>query len=158
VSQRAAAIERLGDSRQGEVAAIAVGLFLLDSQGTDTFDTLFRAQPDIPILILSRLSDENVARLAVQRGAQDYLLEERLDGDSLPRALASMLERSARSAALFPERERAEVTLASIGDAVISTDVEGNITYLNRVAESMTGWSRQEAAGRPLLRMRGSGQ
>jgi PAS domain-containing protein len=38
----------------------------------------------------------------------------------------------------------------SIGDAVISTDVAGNITYLNPVAESMTGWSRQEASGRPL--------
>src|ERR1700722_6460258 len=150
VSQRAAAIERLGDTRQGEVAAIVVGLFLPDSQGIDTFDTLFHAQPHIPILILSRARDENVARLAVQRGAQDYLLEERLDGDSMAKALASMLERSAHAEALFLERERAEVTLASIGDAVISTDVAGNITYLNPVAESMTGWSRQEAAGRPL--------
>jgi len=48
------------------------------------------------------------------------------------------------------ESERAQVTLDSIGDAVISTDVAGNITYLNRVAESMTGWSRQEASGQPL--------
>ncbi len=150
VSQRAAAIERLGDPRKGEVAAIVVGLFLADSQGIDTFDALFRAQPDIPILVLSRLRDENVARLAVQRGAQDYLLEERLDGYSMPKALATMLERSAHVEALFLERERAQVTLASIGDAVISTDVAGNITYLNPVAESMTGWSRQEASGRPL--------
>jgi diguanylate cyclase (GGDEF)-like protein/PAS domain S-box-containing protein len=150
VSECAAAIERLGDPRKGGVAAIVVGLFLPDSQGIDTFDTLFRAQPHIPILILSRLRDENVARVAVQRGAQDYLLEERLDGDSMPKALVSMLERSAHAEALFLERERAEVTLASIGDAVISTDVAGNITYLNPVAESMTGWSRQEAAGRPL--------
>jgi len=52
--------------------------------------------------------------------------------------------------ALFEERERAEVTLNSIGDAVMSTDVAGNVTYLNVVAEAMTGWSRQEAAGRPL--------
>jgi diguanylate cyclase (GGDEF)-like protein/PAS domain S-box-containing protein len=42
------------------------------------------------------------------------------------------------------------VTLNSIGDAVISTDVAGNVTYLNAVAESMTGWSRREASGRPL--------
>jgi diguanylate cyclase (GGDEF)-like protein/PAS domain S-box-containing protein len=150
VSQCAAAIERLGDPRKGEVAAIVVGLSLADSQGIDTFDTLFRAQPDIPILVLSPLRDENVARLAVQRGAQDYLLEERLDGYSMPKALAGMLERSAHAEALFLERERAEVTLASIGDAVVSTDVAGNITYLNPVAESMTGWSRQEASGRPL--------
>jgi diguanylate cyclase (GGDEF)-like protein/PAS domain S-box-containing protein len=51
---------------------------------------------------------------------------------------------------LFIERERAEVTLNSIGDAVLSTDNSGNVTYLNVVAEHMTGWSRKEAAGRPL--------
>ena len=150
VSQCAAAVERLGDPLKGGVAAIVVGLFLPDSEGIETFEALFRARPDIPILILSCWRDENVARLAVQRGAQDYLLEERLDGYSMPKALASMLERSARAEALFREKERAEVTLASIGDAVISTDVAGSVTYLNPVAECMTGWSRHEAAGRPL--------
>jgi diguanylate cyclase (GGDEF)-like protein/PAS domain S-box-containing protein len=52
--------------------------------------------------------------------------------------------------ALFVERERAEVTLNSIGDGVLSTDIGGHVTYLNVVAESMTGWTRQEAEGRPL--------
>jgi diguanylate cyclase (GGDEF)-like protein/PAS domain S-box-containing protein len=42
------------------------------------------------------------------------------------------------------------VTLNSIGDAVLSTDISGNITYLNLVAEAMTGWRREEATGRPL--------
>jgi diguanylate cyclase (GGDEF)-like protein/PAS domain S-box-containing protein len=150
VSQCAAAIERLGDPRKGEVTAIVVGLFLADSEGIETFDALFRAQPEIPILILSRLRDEAVARLAVTRGAQDYLLEERRDDHSMPRALASMLARSAHAEALSLERGLAQVTLASIGDAVISTDVAGNITYVNPVAESMTGWSAQEASGRQL--------
>ena len=48
------------------------------------------------------------------------------------------------------EKGRAEVTLNSIGDAVLSTDLSGNVTYLNTVAERMTGWSRSEATGRPL--------
>jgi diguanylate cyclase (GGDEF)-like protein/PAS domain S-box-containing protein len=52
--------------------------------------------------------------------------------------------------ALFVEKERAQVTLKCIGDAVICTDISGNITFLNIVAEKMTGWSCQEAAGRPL--------
>jgi diguanylate cyclase (GGDEF)-like protein/PAS domain S-box-containing protein len=52
--------------------------------------------------------------------------------------------------ALFVEKERAEVTLNCIGDAVICTDISGNVTFLNLVAEKMTGWSCQEAAGRPL--------
>ncbi|WP_459873062.1 PAS domain-containing protein [Endothiovibrio diazotrophicus] len=56
----------------------------------------------------------------------------------------------AAEAALFEEKERAQVTLNSIGDAVLSTDLSGHLTYLNLVAEKMTGWSREEALGRPL--------
>jgi diguanylate cyclase (GGDEF)-like protein/PAS domain S-box-containing protein len=52
--------------------------------------------------------------------------------------------------ALFVEKERAQVTLNSIGDAVICTDVSGNITFLNLIAEKMTGWSWQNAAGRSM--------
>ena len=52
--------------------------------------------------------------------------------------------------ALFGEKERAQVTLNSIGDAVVCTDIAGNITFLNIVAEKMTGWSRQEAVDRPM--------
>ena len=53
-----------------------------------------------------------------------------------------VLERSAYAAALHLERERALVTLNSIGDAVISTDLVANVIYLNAVAESMTGEPR----------------
>jgi len=53
-------------------------------------------------------------------------------------------------AALFAEKERAQVTLNSIGDAVLCTDVAGNVTYLNKVAEKMTGWSASEAMSQPL--------
>src|SRR5579859_1447771 len=144
------AIKRLGDKHREEIAAVVVDLFLADSQGIDTFDKLSRASPHIPILVLSHRCDERIARLAVQRGAQDYLLHERLDGYWLSKALDNMLERCAYAEVLFLERERAQVTLNSIGDAVISTDVAGNVTYLNEVAESMTGWSRQEASGRRL--------
>jgi diguanylate cyclase (GGDEF)-like protein/PAS domain S-box-containing protein len=144
------AMERLGRAEVADVAAVVVDLFLPDSQGIETFDKLFRASPHIPILVLSRSRDEDIARLALRRGAQEYLLEERLDGYGLSMALTSMLERSAHAEALLLERGRAKVTLDSIGDAVISIDVAGNITYLNPVAESMTGWPLSEAYGRPL--------
>ncbi|HTU17007.1 MAG TPA: PAS domain S-box protein [Gemmataceae bacterium] len=51
---------------------------------------------------------------------------------------------------LQQERDRLRVTLASIGDAVITTDTEGRITFLNGVAESLTGWTNAEAVGQPL--------
>lgn len=55
--------------------------------------------------------------------------------------------------ALSRERERARVTLESIGDAVISTDAKGQVTYLNAVAEELTGWSREAAFGEAFSRV-----
>jgi len=56
-----------------------------------------------------------------------------------------------RAAATIAEQgERMRTTLASIGDAVITTDLESRVTTLNPVAEQLTGWSSAEAAGRPL--------
>lgn len=52
--------------------------------------------------------------------------------------------------ALSEEKERLAVTLRSIGDGVITTDISGNIILLNKVAEELTGWMSEEALGRPL--------
>ena len=52
--------------------------------------------------------------------------------------------------ALFIERERAQVTLDSIGDAVASTDFRGHLTYLNKAAQHMTGFAQEVAFGRPI--------
>ena len=143
-------LAREANQRGDRIAAILVDLFLPDSHGIETFDRIFHAAPQIPILVLTASQDEDTAKSAVQRGAQDYLLKPRLDSYLLPKALHSMIERAAIAEALFDEKERAQVTLDSIGDAVISTDVWGQVTYLNVVAEGLTGWSRKEAAGRPL--------
>lgn len=82
------------------------------------------------------------------------------DGPGSPGHVLTVEDISARKAAdvvmcmaeeaLFAEKERAQVTLDSIGDAVLATDVAGNVTYLNLVAETMTGWARGDAMGRPL--------
>ena len=148
--ERLAGEDKLDRPPAERIAAVLVDLSLSDCHGIETFDRLFNVAPQIPILVLSATEDEDIARLAVQHGAQDYLLKARLDSYLLPKALGSMIERAANAEALFEEKERAQVTLDSIGDAVISTDVRAQVTYLNVVAESMTGWSRAQAVGRPL--------
>ncbi len=132
------------------IAAILVDLFLPDSSGIQTFDQLFLAAPQIPILVLCDERYEEIGKLAVQHGAQDYLLKARLDSYLLPKTVGSMIERAANAEALFAEKERAEVTLNSIGDAVMSTDVWGSVTYLNAVAEALTGWSCEDAKSHSL--------
>jgi diguanylate cyclase (GGDEF)-like protein/PAS domain S-box-containing protein len=132
------------------IAAILVDLFLADARGIETCDRLFAAVPQIPIVILTSPEDEATALAALQRGAQAYLFKDRLDGLLLPKALGGLIDRAANIAALFEENERAQATLDSIGDAVVSTDVEGRVTFFNPVAERLTGWPRVEAIGRPL--------
>jgi diguanylate cyclase (GGDEF)-like protein/PAS domain S-box-containing protein len=136
--------------RKTGIAAVLLDLFLPDSQGIGTFETLFEAAPLVPILVLTDRENEAIAMQATRLGAQDHLLKDHLDAYWLPRILRSAIERKAGEEAFFMEKERAQVTLNSIGDAVLSTDVAGNVTYLNQVAEGMTGWSCQEAIGRPL--------
>jgi diguanylate cyclase (GGDEF)-like protein/PAS domain S-box-containing protein len=144
-------VQRLRKDRKGSIVAVLVNLFLRDSQGLETFDWIFHTSPDIPILVLSSLGRENAAKQAVQHGAQDYLLEDHLDSYLLPKALRNMLERAANAEALFREKERAQLTLDSIGDAVVCTDVAGNVTFLNPIAEAMSGWPADEAIGRPFI-------
>jgi len=55
--------------------------------------------------------------------------------------------------ALHQEKERAQVTLRSIGDGVITTDLNGDIEYMNTVAEQSTGWKLQDARGKPMLKV-----
>jgi diguanylate cyclase (GGDEF)-like protein/PAS domain S-box-containing protein len=147
-------VRRLSDGlervRRGGIEAVLLDLSLPDSQGINTFSMLSLAAPGVPILVLVDVGDEDITKEAVNRGAQDYLLKIRLDNYSLTRALHSVIARKAVEDTLFLEKERAQVTLNSIGDAVISTDISGNVTYLNPVAERMTGWSGEEASGRPF--------
>jgi PAS domain S-box-containing protein len=76
-----------------------------------------------------RLASEEAARRAAEAGAEE----------------ARRAQHEERR-----QREQLRVTLASIGDAVITTDGDGRVDFLNPVAEALTGWTAQEARGRPL--------
>ena len=146
VRGRADGLQRLAataDAAQ-RVVGVLVELFLPDSSGLDTFVQLLHAAPQIPILILADAQHEDIARLAVRQGAHDYFMK---DDAVLPKVVRTIVERADAAAALYEEQDRARVTLDSIGDAVINTDLLIRVTYLNAVAEKMTGWTRQEASG-----------
>src|ERR1022692_4847910 len=140
-------LERL--ARKG-VWAIFLNLFLPDSQGVETIDRLLAVSSAAAIVVLAGVDNEAICKEAMLHGAQDYLLEGHIDSYLFERAIRNIIEREIARQELFIERDRAQVTLNSIGDAVLSTDILGNVVYLNVVAERMTGWSRKEAFGYPL--------
>ena len=141
------AVAELG-SRGADIILLDLGL--PDAQGLEGVRRMHKVAPHTPLVVLTGRDDESLARHALQEGAADYLIKGQIDGRGLLRAIRYAIERKMMEEALFVEKERAEVTLNSIGDGVISTDVSGNITFLNLAAEAMTGWSFGEAVGRPM--------
>lgn len=114
--------------------------------------------PDLPAILVSGEIGEEIAVAAMKAGASDYVMKGNLA------RLVPAIEREVREAedrrrrrqaeqALFRERERALVTLHSIGDAVITTDDAGRVNYLNPVAEQLTGWTNAAAQQQPLMRV-----
>ncbi len=127
-----------------------------------------KAQPpwsDFPIVVLTPISPDSPKLLAALEAVGHMTLMKRpVQVSTLVSALQSALrdrrrqyavrdlleERRKAAEALREERERYRVTLASIGDAVIATDTEGRVTFLNQIAEQLTGWDAAAALGRPL--------
>lgn len=145
VTQLSAALKRLAS---GGIDAIVSDLSLPDSKGIATFDQLFAAAPHTPIMTLCAQEDDTLAIEAVQRGAQGYVSKGYYGSNLVPQALRNVIQRRLIEHALHQEKERAEIALNSISDAVMCTDLSGNIDYLNIAAEKLTGWSRDDARGR----------
>jgi diguanylate cyclase (GGDEF)-like protein/PAS domain S-box-containing protein len=159
-------LERVGDIAEGldrlrrdrmkqataadRISAVIVDLALPGGDGIEMVARLLQAAPRIPILVIADSQDEAVAQLGVRHGAQDYVLKQRLDGYSLHKALQTMVDRGTHTESPAAREELAEILLSSIGDAVLSVGTDGAVTYLNPVAESITGWRGDEALARPL--------
>jgi diguanylate cyclase (GGDEF)-like protein/PAS domain S-box-containing protein len=147
-------VERVSEAEkhlaEHAVDVVLLDLGLPDAHGLEAVRRVRAAAPRVPLVVLTGLDDETLATQALQEGAQDFLIKGQIETRGLLRALRYAIERNTMDEALFEEKERAQVTLNSIGDAVACTDISGNLTFLNVVAEKLTGWSWQEAGGRPM--------
>ena len=130
--------------------AVLLDLSLPESRDLHAVDALHQAAPGVAIMILARAADQTLARRAVHHGASEFVVTDFLDTHALVQLIAMMFERRGLEQQAFVERERAEITLNSIGDAVMATDTQGRVTYLNAEAEALTGWKRSEAFARPI--------
>jgi diguanylate cyclase (GGDEF)-like protein/PAS domain S-box-containing protein len=148
-------VDRVSDATQRIKTNCGVGAVIMDwdlpaTEGFESLLVLMGAAPQLPIIILGDDPDLLRQMNLVEHGAQDYLLKRRLDADTLVGMVHSAIARKSREGILFCDKERAQVTLNSIGDAVLSTDRNWRITFLNPVAERLIGWSHAEASGRQL--------
>jgi diguanylate cyclase (GGDEF)-like protein/PAS domain S-box-containing protein len=132
------------------IAVVLLDIGCNDAPGLEAVKRTRAAARGASIVLLTRLEDEAIAMRAMEEGVQDYLIKAQIEPHELMRAMRNSVARKILEDTLFNEKSRAQITLECIGDAVICTDLAGDISFLNPVAERMTGWSLQEAAGRPL--------
>jgi DNA-binding response OmpR family regulator len=88
--QLSTGLERLAE---GGIDMVFLDLSLPDSRGFDTFAQAYARAPQVPIIVLAGLDDEQVAVRAVREGAQDYLVKGHVDSNLLVRAMSYVVER-----------------------------------------------------------------
>jgi len=147
-------VTRLDDAlkqlRSGGSDMILTKLSLPDSAGVATLDRLLEAAPLTPIMTLNIMENEILSAAAIKRGSQGDVQRSDFGSQLMPQTLYNIIRRKAVEKSFHIEKTRAETTLNSISDAVICTDMSGNVDYLNVAAESMTGWLKREAYGHPV--------
>ena len=99
---------------QGDFSVVLLDLGLPDSAGLETLAKVRAAAPDVPIVVLAGLDDDGLALTAIQRGAQDYLPKDRLDGHLLRRTLRHAIERKRAEVQLLQHARQIEAAHARI--------------------------------------------
>jgi diguanylate cyclase (GGDEF)-like protein/PAS domain S-box-containing protein len=149
-----AEVESVSDAERllarNPVEAVVLDLRTTEANGLEAVRRVQTAAPHAAIVLLCDSDDEPIAVQAIHQGAQDYLINGRTEAREFKRVLFNAIERKSLEEIQLVEKERAQVTLDCIGDAVICTDASGHITFMNRVAETMTGWQLKDAAGQTM--------
>ena len=145
-------------SRGEEAREIALKLrpqlILMDIQLDEQKDGIWAAEAiqreyDVPVIYLTAHSDPATLARAKVTGPLGYVLKP-FETRDLTTQIELALYRHQAEQQLREQRELLRVTLTSIGDAVIATDAQGLITFMNPVAETLTGWPMSQATGRPM--------
>ena len=130
-----------------------IDVVLLDfpgSGGAVPFDHLRRAAPDIPFIVLTAGSDDRAAHDAMRRGAQDYLVKERMDAELLCRAIRYAVERRQAEVALRHSEAMYRRLVENLNEGVIAVDERGLITFANPRMEEILGCPAGRLIGSPV--------
>ncbi len=156
-------------SRDGEI--IAANPALVEMLGYDSVEdmksagktTVLYVNPIDRERVFARLEAQGVVknfeyRLRRKDGVQIVVLENsraiRDENGTIVAhegTITDITERKRAETRIFEEKERAQVTLQSIGDGVITTDADGNVDYINPVAQDLTGWDMRSARNSPVV-------
>src|SRR5690606_19140331 len=146
ISANPALMRMLGRDPGAPLGALRLSDFYADPKDRERLLAALRADGSVRDFEY-RLARSNGSTIVVVENSR---LVRDADGHPLyiEGTITDITERKAAERALFREKERAQVTLQSIGDAVLTTDAAGRVEYLNPAAEQLTGWDRRDAQGK----------
>jgi len=129
---------------QGGIDVVLMDLTLPGSSGMDTFKAVQALAHDLPIIILSGLEDETMARNAVHAGAEDYLVKGQVDSLLITRAIVHAIERTESRKALHKAEERYRGIFENSVAGIFQTSPEGTYLDINPALIRIYGYSSRE--------------
>jgi PAS domain S-box-containing protein len=136
--------EGLGRLAQGGIEVVLLDLTLPETSGLDTLKAVQTQARDLPIIILSGLDDENLARNAVHAGAEDYLVKGHVDTLLITRAVIHAIERTESRKALLKAEERYRGIFENSVAGIFQTSPEGTYLDVNPALARIYGYSNRE--------------
>ncbi|MDQ3250264.1 MAG: response regulator, partial [Chloroflexota bacterium] len=146
-----------GEAAVEKAAALTPDLVLMDIRLKGKLDGVMateqiRTRFHLPVVFLTAFADEQTLQRAKVSEPYGYVLKP-FEERALQIAIEIALYKHRMQRALVESEQRLAITLDSIGDAVIATDADGQITLLNRPAEALTGWSQATAQGKRVTQI-----
>ncbi|MHC4158775.1 MAG: PAS domain-containing sensor histidine kinase [Planctomycetota bacterium] len=132
----------------GGYDVVLLDLTLPDSSGIDTVQEVNATDSNVPIVVLTGLSDERMALHAIEKGAADYLVKGKFSDDGLMRAIRYAIERKRPEQKLKNAAKEWRATFDSIADFISIVDKDFKITRVNRALSDAFGVRPQELIGR----------
>jgi PAS domain S-box-containing protein len=147
-------VERLSDAlcrlREEPFDVLLLDLSLPDAHGYETFTQAYGAAPDVPIVVLTGLDDEELAVRTVQAGAQDYLVKADLNGHLVVRAVRYAIERRRAMQALRESERRFRAIFDQTFQFIGLLSPDGTVLEANQAALSYIGATQAEVVHRPF--------
>jgi PAS domain S-box-containing protein len=136
--------------QQSTFDVLLLDLGLPDSQGLESIIQIQTHVPDVPVIVLSGLDDENTATTAVQKGVQDYLIKGQVDSTVLMRSVRYALERKKAERQLQMAEQRYRTIFENSAVAIMMVDREERLISWNGFTEQLLGVTSEELLGRPI--------
>ncbi|MEX2490482.1 MAG: response regulator, partial [Nitrospirales bacterium] len=149
--------EALAWLSQHHADLLLLDLQLADMSGEDLIHQLSQQHRTVPFIVVTGQGDERLAVKMMKQGARDYFIKDSSLIELLPSIVTQTFDQIQQEQrlrlieeTLREERERTAITLSSIVEGVLTTDTRGRITYMNGMAEELSGWKQRDAMGRSI--------